>query len=285
MKEAIETSEVDLAEESAGKELNLADILGRKLFYTFDTVKGVIAFTLISLTVLIKKFNRSKCVIHPLIAKQIKLCGVSLVPIMTFISLAIGFLVVGQTITLLSRFGVKDFAGVLMVAIVVRELGPIAAALIIMAKVGTTIVVELGTSRALGEVESLEALGIDPIHYFVVPRIVGVVLGAISLTVYIVIFSLLSGYLFAFLQEVPLQPSEYLRQIADTLLWSDFILVSIKAIGFGLIISIVCCYYGLAKPLNLKMISRSATSAIIQAVVGCVALDVILIFINFVVLG
>lgn len=285
MKGIVETSKAGLAERNEGKPLKIADILGRKIFYTFETVQGLVSFTLISLTVLIRKFNKSKCVIQPLIARQVRLCGVSLIPIMTFISLAIGFLVVGQTIALLSRFGVKDFAGVLMVAIVVRELGPIAAALIIMAKVGTTIVIELSTARAMGEVEALEALGIDPVHYFVAPRIIGVVLGAISLTVYIIIFSLLSGYLFAFLQEVPLQPSEYLRQIADTLVWSDFILISIKAIGFGLIISIVCCYYGLAKPLNLKMISKNATAAIIQAVIGCVALDAMLIFINFVVLS
>lgn len=285
MKELIKNSELELRNEKAGYFLRISDKLGGQVFYTFDTIKGIVAFTLISLSVLIRKINKSPCVIHPLVFKQMRLCGPALMPIVTFISLAIGFLIVGQTVALLSRFGVKDFAGALMVAIVVRELGPIVTAFIILARIGTAIVVELSTARALREVEVLESLGIDPVHYLVTPRIIGIVFGAISLTVYLVLGSLFSGYLFAFLQDVPIKPIEYLRQIADGLVWTDFILVFLKACGFGLIISIICCYYGLAKPLNLAMISKTTTSAIIQSLIGCVVLDAILIFIYFVALS
>lgn len=283
MAESVEQSEIE--EKSSGVIARISEKLSEYIFYSFDTFKGFIAFTLISLGVLIKKFGKAKCVIYPLIQQQIRRCGVSLLPIVIFLSLALGFLVVGQTVALLSRFGVKDLAGVLMVAAVVRELGPIAAAFIIMARVGTAIVIELSTSRALGEVETLEALGIDPVHYFVIPRLIGVISGTISLTVYLVIGALLSGYFFAFIQDVPLEPWEYLKQIGDALIWSDFLLIFLKACGFGLIISVTACYYGLAKPLNLNMISKTATSAIMQSIIGCVLLDGILIFIYFVMLS
>lgn len=263
---------------------SLSAAIGRKVFLFFDTIKGIIAFTLISLGVLISKFNKGSCIVHPMIRQQAHRCGMELLPIVVFISLAIGFLVIGQTIAILSRFGVKDLIGTLMVSVVIRELGALAAAFIILGKVGTAIVIELATSRALKEVETLETLGIDPVHYFVVPRIIGVIAGTVSLTVYLVIGGLLSGYLFAFLQEVPIQPWEYFRQIADALTYLDFAIIFIKGAGFGLIISIIACYHGLAKPINLNMISKATTSAIMQSIVGCVILDALVIVVYLILL-
>jgi phospholipid/cholesterol/gamma-HCH transport system permease protein len=263
----------------------LAENIGRKVFLFFNTVKGLIAFTLISLGVLIYKFNKGSCIIHPLIRQQARRCGTELLPIVIFISLAIGFLLIGQTIAILSRFGVKDLIGVLMVSVVIRELGALAAAFIILGKVGTGIVIELATSRALKEVETLETLGVDPVHYLVVPRIVGVIAGTISLTVYLIVGGIISGYLFAFLQEVPIQPLDYFRQIADALSYLDFAIIFIKGAGFGLIISITACYHGLAKPINLNMISKATTSAIMQSIVGCVILDALVIVVYLVLLA
>lgn len=262
-----------------------ASLIGGKFFLFFNTIRGVAAFTLISLGVLINKFNKGTCIIHPMIRQQARRCGIDLLPLIVFISLAIGFLVIGQTVAILSRFGVKDLIGVLMVSVVIRELGPLAAAFIILGKVGTAIVIELATSRAMGEVETLETLGIDPVHYFVVPRIVGIIAGTISLTVYLVIGGILSGYLFAFLQEVPIHPSEYFRQIADALSYVDFIIIFIKGAGFGLLISVIACYHGLAKPINLAMISKVTTSAILQSIIGCVILDALIIIVYLLLLN
>ena len=66
-----------------------------------------------------------------------------------------------------------------MVAVVVRELGPLLTAMLVLAWSGTRNVIELGTARALGEVEALEALRIDPIHYLVVPRVIGMALARV----------------------------------------------------------------------------------------------------------
>src|SRR5207249_9259941 len=96
------------------------------------------------------------------------------------------------------------YLGTIMVIVVVRELGPLLTALLVLARVGTANVVELGTARATGEVEALEALGIDPVHYLVVPRVVGMAVGLFALTVYLILGALVSGYLWAFIQDVPL---------------------------------------------------------------------------------
>jgi len=61
------------------------------------------------------------------------------------------------------------------------------------------------------------------------------------------------GYLFAFLQDVPLTPAAYFSQIGDALRWQDFILLSLKTLMFGAIIAVVSCYHGLAHPLRVGM--------------------------------
>ena len=87
--------------------------------------------------------------------------------------------------------------------------------MLVLARISTANVIELGTSRAFGEVEALEALSIDPVHYLIVPRVIGMALGIFSLTVYLIIGALASGYLFAFLQDVPLTPGDYFKQMVE----------------------------------------------------------------------
>ncbi len=82
--------------------------------------------------------------------------GVALLPMFFFVALALGFLVVGQTVSALAKVGAISYLGSTMVIVVVRELGPLLAAFLVLARVGTAHVIELGTARALGEVEALE---------------------------------------------------------------------------------------------------------------------------------
>jgi len=138
-------------------------------------------------------------------------------------------------------------------------------------------VIELGTARATGEVEALEALGIDPVHYLVVPRVLGMALGVYALTVYLILGALASGYLWAFVQDVPLLPGDYLRQLAGALSGLDFVLLAVKTFAFGAIIALVTCYHGLAQPLRLEEISRATVAAVAQSVVACVLLDALFI--------
>jgi phospholipid/cholesterol/gamma-HCH transport system permease protein len=219
-------------------------------------------------------------VIRPLIAREIHRAGVQLVPMFLFAAAALGFLVIGQTVSWLTRVeAANNLLGSIMVIVVVRELGPLLTALLVLARVGTANVVELGTARAMGEVEALEALGIDPVHYLVVPRVVGLTVGVFSLTVYLILGTLVSGYLWAFLQDVPLLPGEYFRQLAGALSYLDFALLALKTCAFGFIIAIVTCYHGLAQPLQLNEISRATVRAVAQSTIACVLLDALFIII------
>ncbi len=257
--------------------------VGRKIIRFTETIQGLGAFLLITLGVIVTKSHHSKNLTRPLVREQIRRAGLKLFPMICFLGLALGLVIIGQTVFLLNRFGAQSFAGTIMVSVVVRELGPLVTALVVLARVGTATVIELGTARALGEIEALEALGIDPIHYLVAPRVIAMALSIFSLTIYLILVALIGGYLFAFLQDVPLRPGEYLNQLAGALSWQDFALLALKTIFFGGIIAVVTCFQGLAQPLGIEEVAEVTTAAVAYCVIGCVFIDALFIVVYLVI--
>jgi phospholipid/cholesterol/gamma-HCH transport system permease protein len=259
-----------------------SEALGRRLFRLLLTIHGLGAFALITLGVMISRFRAAHGVVRPLVLSEAWRAGVQLLPMFLFVSAALGLLVIGQSVAWLTRVGAISYLGTIMVLVVVRELGPLLTALLVLARVGTANVIELGTSRAVGEVEALKALGIDPVHYLVVPRVVGMVLAVFSLTIYLILGALLSGYLWAFLEDVPLPPAEYFRQLARALSGLDFVLLALKTAGFGFVIAMVSCYHGLAQPLRLEQVSNSTVSTVVQSIGIFLLIDVLFIVVYLV---
>jgi phospholipid/cholesterol/gamma-HCH transport system permease protein len=249
------------------------ELVGARVFDTAEVFKELAAFAVITLGVTLTKFNVSKRVVHPLIYTQIWNAGVRLLPMIGFIGAAFGLLIVGQTVGLLTKVGAQDYIGTVMVTVIVRELGPLLTALIVLARAGTANVVELGTIRALGEVEALESLGIDPVHYLVMPRVIGLATSVFCLTTYLVLIAIAGGYVFAFVQDVPLTLGSYFEQLNNALRWEDFVLFALKTTLFGGIIAVVSCYHGLARPLRVEEISQVTARAVVESVTACVLLD------------
>src|SRR5207244_3705625 len=242
-----------------------------------NVVHSLVAFAPIPAGVMFAKGRVARRVIRPLILAQLSASGLRLLPMILFLAVALGLVIIGQTVSLLNRVGANAYLGTVMVTVVVRELGPLLTALIVLSRAGTANVIELGTARALGEVEALEVLGIDPIHYLVMPRVLGMVLGTFSLTVYLILVTLASGYLWAFIQDVPLTPGDYFRQLATALRSLDFVLLALKTCAFGIVIATVTSYYGLAQPLRVEHVSRATVRAVAQSVIACVLVDAVFI--------
>ncbi|MFN7140060.1 MAG: ABC transporter permease, partial [Limisphaerales bacterium] len=104
-----------------------------------------------------------------------------------------------------------------------------------------------------------------------------------ALTVYLIIITVFSGYLFAFIQDVPLRPFDYINQLAAALQWQDFALLALKTTLFGSIIAVVTCFQGLAQPLRIEHVSNATTRAVAHSVVACVFLDALFIVVYLVI--
>jgi len=259
------------------------DYVGRKILRFLMTVHGLGAFALITLGVIFTKLRVARSVTTPLIFHELARSGLRLLPMFLFLSAALGLLVIGQAVAWLTRVGANSLLGTIMVLVVVRELGPLFTALLVLARSGTSNVIELGTARALGEVEALEAMGIDPVHYFVMPRVIGMALGVFSLTVFFIIGTLCSGYVWAFLQDVPIRPSEYFNQLAGSLKGLDFVILAGKTFLFGTVIALITCYHGLAQPLRLAEVPAATIRAVVQSIIACVLVDALCMLLYLVV--
>lgn len=253
--------------------LRYSDGAAAIMLRSFITARELIAFAMITLAVLVTKRKVSRQVIRPMIAEHIWRAGVKLMPMIGFLGVALGLVIIGQTMALLSKVGAQAYIGTVMVAVIVRELGPLLTAVVVLARSGTSNVVELGTSRALGEIESLESLGIDPIHYLVVPRVIGLGISVFCLSTYLILMAVISGYLFAFIQDVPITLSHYVSQLAGALRWQDFLLLALKTGSFGCVIAVVNCYHGLARPVRIEEVSQVTTRAVVESLIGCVLVD------------
>jgi phospholipid/cholesterol/gamma-HCH transport system permease protein len=250
------------------------DLAGSRAVRGARLLRDLMAFALISISVMLTRFGVARKVVHPLIFAQVRQTGLRLLPMTLFLGVALGLLIIGQTLALLSRVGAQQFIGTVMVSVLIRELGPLLTAIVVLARAGTATVVELGTMRAQGEIRALESLAIDPIHYLVMPRMLGLAISVFCLTTYLVIAAIGSGWVFAFLQDVPLRPAIYFEQLGDALQWQDFVLFGLKTLLFGGVIAVVSCFHGLARPLHLEAISNVTERAVVESVIGCVLIDV-----------
>src|SRR5438270_13844846 len=137
----------------------ITNYLGRKLFRFLLTIQGLGAFVLITLGVLLRKPRAARQIIWPLVFHETARAGLRLLPMFLFLSAALGLLVIGQSVSWLTRVGAINYLGTIMVIVVARELGPLLTPLLVLARVGTANVPESGTARAMRAVEACAATG------------------------------------------------------------------------------------------------------------------------------
>lgn len=205
---------------------------------------------------------------------QVRFTAVDAMPIIFGLALLIGTLVIAQAHGQAVRFGVSEAAGQLLATIIVRELGPLFAAIIVVARSGTAIASELATSRVLGEVTALEALGVDPVQYMVVPRLFGCAISVALLAVYFDATAILGGMVAtSFLAHV--SPADYLESLRLGMSGWDVGLVITKGAFFGLGTAGICCWAGLRAARTPAAIPQSVTRGVVVAMVYVFAVSAV----------
>jgi phospholipid/cholesterol/gamma-HCH transport system permease protein len=197
---------------------------------------------------------------------QIRFTAVDAMPIIAGLALLIGALVIAQAHAQAVRFGVSEALGQLLATIIVRELGPLFAAIIVVARSGTAIASELATSRVMGEVTALEGLGVDPVQYFVLPRLAGCAISVALLAVYFDAIAIIGGMV-ATSYLANLSPTDYLESLRMGLSAWDIGLVMLKGALFGLGTAAVCCWAGLRAARTPAAIPQSVTRGVVVAMV------------------
>jgi len=203
-------------------------------------------------------------VVRRVLKDQIWFTAFQAIPLIAVLSAILSFLVISQAVQELGRLGATELIGILIVIAIVRELGPLLTALVVAGRSGTAMASELATNRAMGEIKALEGMGIDPLHYLILPRFVGAI---VSVFVLIIVFDLVavtSGFVAA--SSNGMSPERYFEIVLGALSFQDSWLTVAKGITFGTVIGLVPSYYGLAT----KGVSTDVPIASSRAVVGSI---------------
>lgn len=203
-------------------------------------------------------------VVHEQVRLQIRFTGLDALGLVVAVGLGLGAVTVIQAFTQLSALGGESYIGTILVLIVIRELGPLLAAILVIGRSATAIAAELASMRLNDEVDALEAFGVDPHQYLLLPRALGAIISLFALMACFDAAALGGGFLVARLRfGLPLEA--FLGQVRAALSYSDLWITPLKAFLFGGSIAFHAAYYGLA-------VQRSQTEipqAVTRTVVAC----------------
>lgn len=212
--------------------------------------------------------------------KQILFTGVDALPLIAMVSLAIGGIIIIQSLTFLPRIGGESLIGKLLIIVIIRELGPILTSFIVIGRSGTAITTEIGNMVVSHEIEALEAMGVDPIRYIVIPRILGVTISLVGLNIYFTIFAIIGGYLVSKMVLVTSFPV-FLQIILESMVLSDIAISLAKGFIFGILISLICTFQGFSVKLSSTEVPRMTSKAVVHAIAAVFLTDGIITFIYY----
>ena len=204
--------------------------------------------------------------------RQVYFSGNQALHIIGFMGLLLGIIV--STLTFSVAGGDSSLVVKVMAWVIVWELGPLFAAIIIIARSGSAIAVELAQMKISGELFSLEQMGVAPKDYLVVPRILGVSISVVALTAYFQIVAVVGGLavsaLFmnvAFLDQV----HHFVGLVNPWLLLGGVI----KSLVFGWVIATIACFHGISVGTSTASVPQAAIKAVIRAMLAVFTLDIL----------
>ncbi len=214
--------------------------------------------------------------VRNVLARQILFTGFEAVRFVSLVAFLIGISVVVQTQVWLARAGQTSLLGPVLVMVIIREIGPLLVNFVVIGRSGTAIATELGNMNVSGEVKILDALGLDPFIYLVVPRVLGVAIAVFCLSVIFIVVSFLSGYLSGLLFGATTgSPAFFFRSVLKAITPSDVFNLLAKTIIPGLLTGVICCTEGLGVRTAITEVPQAATRAVVRSVTALFIVSVL----------
>lgn len=218
----------------------------------------------------VRACTQSCLAVRMVLFRQLYFTGLEGTRIIVLIAVIIGIVIIGQVQSLVGDNG--SLTGKILVWVVLRELAPLLTAIIIIARSGTAIATELGGMKINGEIESIEMLGISTDNYLVMPRIVGVTVSMIILTIYFVLSVFVGSFIVAYIGwHIPYE--QLFQGIMASLGMKEIVMLFSKSTLFGMFVSSICCRYGLSVGRSATEIPQAATRAVMTSLFAVFVLD------------
>jgi len=245
--------------------------LGRKTIRSVNHILDLCALTYRILILMFKRQKTGGVTVRRVIMDQIYFTCVEALPIVIPIALLIGSMLIVQ----FSKVSGQYDLGRTTVILLVRELGPICTAFLVILRSGTAVTIEIGYMNVLHEIDAFEMAGIDPIRIICLPRLIGITSAVFCLFIVFDLVSIIGGYgLVWIITHIPL--GNFLEQIGKAITGADIAVGIVKALCFGVIITVTSLIHGFNIKRNITEIPMGTSKAAIESVIYCLIANIII---------
>lgn len=203
---------------------------------------------------------------------EMQQCGAMALPIVSLISLLVGLIMAYQSAVLMRQFGADIYVADAVGLVMVREMGAMMTAIILAGRTGAAFAATLGNMKAGEEIDALQTLGIRPVDFLVMPRLVALGLMMPLLALYANGLGILGGMAVSHgLLDIP--PTAYWVETQSAIDLSDILTGLIKASAFGVLVGLAGCHRGLRAERSAAGVGRATTSAVVMGLLLIIVSD------------
>jgi len=193
-------------------------------------------------------------------------CGPQALPIVTLVSVLVGLIIAYMGAVQLEQFGAGIFVANLVGLGMARELGPMMTGILVAGRTGAAFAAQLGTMQVNEEIDAFKTLGITPMEFLVLPRMLALMLMMPLLTLYADLMGILGGAIVG-VTMLDLGVVEYYEQTRNSLNLRHFSTGLFKSVVFGIVVAIAGCLRGIQSGRSASAVGQAATSAVVTSIV------------------
>ena len=197
--------------------------------------------------------------------RVMEITGINAMPIITLIGFLMGLILAFQATTPLKRFGAELLVAQLVSLSLLRELGPLMTAVILAGRSASSFAAELGTMKVNEEIDALNTMGLEPIKFLVLPRVVAAVLMSPFLCIYFILIGLIGGGVVVI--SLGFSVGTYLNQIKYSVTYLDLCGGLFKSFVFGVLVIGIGCLRGLQTRTGASAVGDSTTRAVVSGII------------------
>ena len=206
--------------------------------------------------------------------------GANALPIVALISFLLGVILAFQAAVPMRQFGAEIFVADLVGLSILRELGPLMTAILLAGRSGAAFAAEIGTMKVNEELNALTTMGLDPVRFLVVTRILAALLMVPLLSLFADLIGVLSGGLTMLSFNIPIVT--YLKEVDSIVDLKDVLAGLVKTPVFAILIAGIGCLRGLQTQTGASAVGISATRAVVSGIVLLVVVDGIFVVIYYI---
>lgn len=221
--------------------------------------------------------------VRNVLARQILFTGYEAVKLVSFIALLVGISVVVQAQLWLGRVGQSELLGPILVAVIIREAGPLLVNFVVIGRSGAAIAAELATMRVNDEVRVLDTQGLDPLLYLLMPRVLGVAISVFCLTIVFIVVSFCGGFLSGVLMGIKTGPPDvFFNHVLSAIKPADIWNLLAKTLIPGMLTGALCCWEGISVEGALTEIPQATTRGLVRSVAALFITSAVVSLITYV---